>query len=873
MKANASGHTVLRILLLAAAYVATGRLALLLAIPPGFATAIFPPVGIGLAAVLLWGNSMLAGVLLGSTLLNLSIAMSAGANFSATSLLISFGIAVGSTLHNASSATFIRKYVGFPTALNNERQVIGFLLLGAPVASLISATWGVTVLYFAGAVGPGEYAFSWWTWWVGDGIGVLIATPLVLVLFASPRDLWSSRRNTVGLPLIVGCAVMVITFVRASRLEQEGIASRFNERAQLMTARIKSNLRSCSDIVLLAERFMTLAPQSGRVDFSSFSSEVRASHSELQAMGWVRRVKKNEREAYERMAVADGLSPLGIWERNEANQAVRSPERDEYMVVTFTEPAEINSKAIGFNLSSEKVRNTAITLARDNDEFVLTPPVDLIQGSDSPKWLLMYPVYSGPSNTRAERRENLRGTISSIVAPDQLVKTALARYSNGDYRIRIDDVTEGTNILPVYADDKEPSSTRKTVQFYETWAFGSRTLALTVLPTASFMQKNRSLQSWVVLAGGLALCGLMGAFLLIVSGRTNHIEGLVKQRTLELSAILDNANEAILTFNTHGYIERANPAASELFDYPLAALLEKRISDLVPQCDGSANSRPGDTLEVHGYRRDGSSLTLEMTSSQMEILGRQLFTVMIHDISARKKADQLKNEFVSTVSHELRTPLTSISGSLGLICGGVVGDVTPEVRELVEIARVNADRLTILVNDILDIEKITSGKLDVTCNRLDLREIVRQSLVQIQGYAERHEISVAIDESDFAKTPAMVYADASRLLQVMANLLSNAIKFSPKQGRVEISLKLVGDRVKVAVRDHGAGVPAEFRGRIFNKFAQADSADTRARGGTGLGLSISKALIEKFDGTIGFVDEEGGGSTFYFELPLMSAPN
>jgi PAS domain S-box-containing protein len=873
MKSATSWQVLLRIVLLATSYVIAGRLALLLAIPPGFATAIFPPVGIGLAAVLLWGNAMLGGVLLGSTILNLSIAFSAGAQLSITSFSIAFGIAIGSTIHNATASALIRKYIGFPSALNNERQVIGFLLVGAPLASLISATWGVSVLYFAGAVSTGEYAFSWWTWWVGDGIGVLIAAPLVLILFASPRDLWASRRNTVGLPLLVGTAVMVVTFIRASRLEQDGIAGRFNERAQLTTAEIKSDLETCADIVLLAERFMTVAPQSGQSDFTDFSSEIRAAHPELQAMSWIQRVRKDEREAHERAMNANGSSGYTIRERNAANEVVKASERDEYMVVTFVEPLEGNGNALGYDLSSEKIRHSSIVQARDNDEFVVTPPIDLIQGGSGPRLLLIQPVYSGPAKIQVERRNNLRGVISAVINLKPLVQAALTEYSNGDYRIFIDDVTDASHVLPVFASASESAPIKNTaIQFHETWSFGSRTLALSVLPTTSFMQKNRSLQSWVVLAGGLALCGLLGAFLLIVSGRTNHIEGLVKQRTLELSAILDNANEAIMTFNADGFIERANPAASELFGYPLANLLEKRIPDLIPQFDWNAKLRQDHPLEVHGYRQDGTALTLEMTSSQMEVHGRQLFTVMMHDISARKNAERLKDEFVSTVSHELRTPLTSISGSLGLISGGVVGDVSPDVRELVEIARANSNRLTLLVNDLLDIEKMISGKLDVSCHRWDLRDIVRQSLVQIRGYAEQHRITVTIDENHFSAKPAIVFADASRLLQVLANLLSNAIKFSPQDGQVDVSLETTNTHVKVTVRDHGRGVPADFRARIFEKFAQADGADSRARGGTGLGLSISKAIIERFGGKIGFDDAEGGGSSFYFELPLSPSP-
>jgi PAS domain S-box-containing protein len=871
MKSNTSGPMALKILLLAVAYVITGRLALLLAIPPGFVTAIFPPVGIGLAAVLLWGNPMLLGVLLGSTALNLSMSISSGTKLSATSFLLAFGIAVGSSIHNAVSAAMIRKYIGFPSALDNERQVIGFLIIGAPLASLISATWGTSVLYLTFGLSVSEYAFSWWTWWVGDGIGVLIAAPLTLILFAEPRHLWRRRRMTVGLPLLIGCALMVVAFIRASRMEHEGITSRFNESAQLITARIKANLRACADIVLLVERFMTVAPQSTRADFGAFSNEVRAAHPELQAMGWLARVRKNEREAIEQALQADSFPVKTIWERNEANQIVQAPERDEHLVITFVEPIESHARTVGFDFTSEPIRSAAVAQARDNDSTVLTEPVELlIGGSKGARLLLVQPVYSGSTNSLAERRQNFRGVINAVIDPEPLVQTALIQNSLDDYRVHLDDVTDSSRVLGILGrNDPQSSAENVSFQFEENWSFASRSLAITILPTKSFLQKNRSMQSWVILAGGLALCGMLGAFMLIVSGRTNHIEQLVTQRTLELSAILDNASEAIVTFHANGYIERANPASANLFGYSMPALLGKRFTDLIPQFDLNAKQTE-EALEVRGYRHDGTALLLEMTLSHMEVRDRKLFTAMMHDISARKKAEQLKNEFVSTVSHELRTPLTSISGSIGLICGGVMGEVSAEVRELLDIARVNSERLTLLVNDILDIEKIAAGKLEVTLNRWDLRVIVDQSLVQIRGYAEQHGISVVLEEARADAVPAMVYADASRLLQVMANLLSNAIKFSPKQGQVEVSLTTTNENVKVTVRDHGPGVPKDFRERIFAKFAQADSADTRARGGTGLGLSISKALIEKFGGTIGFDDAPGDGSVFFFELPLVS---
>jgi len=224
----------------------------------------------------------------------------------------------------------------------------------------------------------------------------------------------------------------------------------------------------------------------------------------------------------------------------------------------------------------------------------------------------------------------------------------------------------------------------------------------------------------------------------------------------------------------------------------------------------------------------------------------------------------MKKEFTSTLSHELRTPLTSIVGSLQLINSGVLGEVDKDVLDLTHVAERNSQRLLDLINDILDIEKIESGKLTMMPELISLDEVVGESLVLNKGFAERFQVRY---QARGALLPVQVKADRKRLLQVMTNLLSNAAKFSPPGEPVEVTMEDHGAKVRVGVHDHGPGIPENFRGRIFARFAQADSSVTREKGGTGLGLAICKRLIELMDGRIGFTDREGGGTVFYFELP------
>lgn len=234
------------------------------------------------------------------------------------------------------------------------------------------------------------------------------------------------------------------------------------------------------------------------------------------------------------------------------------------------------------------------------------------------------------------------------------------------------------------------------------------------------------------------------------------------------------------------------------------------------------------------------------------------------DISARKEIEHMKNEFISVVSHELRTPLSSIVGSLGLLVR--MTDLSGETQTLIRVARDNSQRLVRLINDILDVEKLDSDALKIPLEPVELEALLASAIRANQGYAEQFGVSMALTDSCGR---AWVSANADKLMQVMANLLSNAAKFSPRGACVEVRLARVGDAFRVSVIDPGPGIPEEFKPRIFDRFAQADSSTSRQRGGTGLGLAICKMIIGKLGGKIGFVSAPGVGTTFYFDLDAL----
>ena len=324
-----------------------------------------------------------------------------------------------------------------------------------------------------------------------------------------------------------------------------------------------------------------------------------------------------------------------------------------------------------------------------------------------------------------------------------------------------------------------------------------------------------------------------------------------------------------------------NPAAENLFGYAAPELVGRSWIAMVLGPDERSRAqtwwpgfvaagKPVTLIAEQCLRRDGLELACEWTLTPLSDEEGRVNSIVLQgrDITQARAAERMRSEFTSTLSHELRTPLTSILGSLQLLRSGALGDMDRDQGELVEVAERNGQRLLDLINEVLDIEKIESGRLTLMPEPMPIDSLLNESVRLNQGYADRFRANLALHG---AVPGVIVRADRKRLMQVMTNLLSNAAKFSPPNSAVDVSVSRPGDTVRVEVSDRGPGIPEAFRSKIFGRFAQADSADSRIKGGTGLGLAISKRLIELMQGRIGFEDRPGGGTTFFFELPVLSS--
>lgn len=272
-------------------------------------------------------------------------------------------------------------------------------------------------------------------------------------------------------------------------------------------------------------------------------------------------------------------------------------------------------------------------------------------------------------------------------------------------------------------------------------------------------------------------------------------------------------------------------------------------------------------FEKEYIRKDGSRYPVRLQGIlSQDQNGRQVIWSLIEDITERRKLDKMKDQFIATVSHELRTPLTSIKGSLGLLNGGAAGALPSKAQALLSTAERNAQRLSILINDLLDMEKLVAGKMPMHLSVQRLAPLLDEIIESMSGYSEQHQVSI-LTPADWPNV--RVNVDAIRLAQALANLLSNAIKFSPQGEVVEVRVTPYADTIEIAVCDHGPGIDPLFRAHLFRRFSQANGSDTRKFPGTGLGLAISQEICQQMGGEVGYRNAVGGGANFFIILPRV----
>jgi PAS domain S-box-containing protein len=335
--------------------------------------------------------------------------------------------------------------------------------------------------------------------------------------------------------------------------------------------------------------------------------------------------------------------------------------------------------------------------------------------------------------------------------------------------------------------------------------------------------------------------------------------------------LFDSTNDAIFIHDMGGKFLEVNQVACEHLGYSREELLQMTPTDInskeyaatLPQRIEELRKLGHSFSEIAQVRRDGTIIQTELSSRIVDYKGKAAVLSIARDITERKQVERLKDQFVSTVSHELRTPLTAIRASIGLLASGASGTLPEKGQRMLEIAVTNTDRLVRLINDILDSERLASGKTPMEKKQCSAAQLVTQAADVMKPMAEKAGISLSVESQD-----AALWADPDRIAQALTNLISNAIKFSPKGGTIWVTAERKENQMLFKVQDEGRGIPPDKLGLLFERFQQLDASDAREKGGTGLGLSISRSIVEQHNGRIWIESTVGKGSTFFFTLPL-----
>jgi PAS domain S-box-containing protein len=353
----------------------------------------------------------------------------------------------------------------------------------------------------------------------------------------------------------------------------------------------------------------------------------------------------------------------------------------------------------------------------------------------------------------------------------------------------------------------------------------------------------------------------------------------INKSTERLRGLIENMLVGLVVFDQKGIIESVNPRSELLFLLPASELVGKHIAVLFAETKGRENEEGFEYLrqravdkiaELEGLRANNDQIPVEVTVCPLETADGPRLLANILDVSQKKEVERIRREFVSTVTHELRTPLTSLRAGLTLLSAGAGGELPAKAQEIVAMAERNMARLLKLINDLLDIEKMESGMLEMDFALTEMDDVIKPSIEAIQDFASERGVSIAHQGSRSGFT---LCADRDRLIQVMVNLMSNAVKFSPQGACVKVEVSEIGDQVQIAVVDQGPGIPDSFRDKIFQRFQQAATTDSKQKGGSGLGLAICRTIVELHKGQIGFESTTGEGSTFWFRLPKMETEN
>ncbi|TVT45301.1 MAG: EAL domain-containing protein [Denitromonas halophila] len=572
-------------ILLFLAYAVTGVLSLQMAISPGYVAPLFPPAGIALAGVLLYGLRMLPAIGLGALAVNLVALWQAG--LPASGSVAPFFVAVGAVLQAAAGAALARRWTGFPIVLDRARQIMAFLFLAGPISCLINASIGVGVLVLTGSLPMEEAAFSWWNWWAGDSLGVLICVPLIFVMLGRPRDAWAPRRRVVAPPMCFALLMMALLIFQVGSWEKQRLEDEFQRDANALMGRIFTRVKDHLDALQALERMATVQRGADMQSFRLFSQPWFARYQGLRVMGWAPSVTEAERPAFMQRMRAELGEDFDIFERDADGHALAVKPAPRYYPIVYAEPIAINRAVIGLNPLGFGPARVALEQAERTGLPVATPPIRLQQETGDQLGVVIYqPVFDTELGQSPPKR---LGMAYVALRLGDTVDAAIERRLLPHLRLCMSDLDPTQGPVRLYGPDgcERDLSAADGLNLADNFSFASRTWDVRVSALPGYASLQRGWVVWIALVTNLLAVGMLGAFLLLTSAHTLQVEGLVSKRTAQLAATSERLREQQVA------LARAQ-AIAQLGSWELDGVSGLRCSDELCRLLGLAVDSPTD---------------------------------------------------------------------------------------------------------------------------------------------------------------------------------------------------------------------------------------------------------------------------------------
>jgi signal transduction histidine kinase len=674
------------------------------------------------------------------------------------------------------------------------------------------------------------------------------------------------------LTALVGAALSVTAFVSVQDQLRRSRREEFSRAVGAHAQAIRDGLIAKLEALRSIGAFYAATRQVERSGFAEFVRPILARHPEVYAFGWIARVPRAERTAFEEAARAEGMAQFHIVELMEGGSFTNAAERPEYFPVAFTEPDGPSRAVLGFDLASIPDRRAAMDRARDTGELASTDLVRLISESSEYGVIIFLPIYRNgmPRETVEQRREHLIGFAGAGLTIPDFVKAALANADLHGTAFIVEPPWSqpSERLLYRYPDDvwrpdmPHPDEPSLPPVVMETFNLAGRTWSIRCIPPAGWDASEREWQAWLVLVVGLLVTGLLTAYLMAILGRSDVIETLIAKRTSEwaeanrqleqqMAQRLRLEQERVLQHET---LQRTNKKLEEQQEAMQKVLDELQSSQAKLEAHNQEFARREQVMQSLLEDLNASKERIEQQAGTLHAANEKL-----------KELAVLKDEFVAKVSHELRTPLTSVKEGISLMLDGALGETTADQQDFLQTMDGDIDRLTELINNMLDLSKIEAGRMRLFRNRVEVPKLVELVLKSYHSLLGKRAVHV-----DATPDLAPVFGDANRLTQVLTNLLSNAIKFTHNDGAITFRLQQRNGLVTVGVEDNGPGIAPDDLAKLFQKFSQVGQPSGGGHRGTGLGLVVCKELTELHGGRIEVASQVGKGTTFTMSLPAYT---